>query len=129
MNFNTPRKSSSLEIDLTPLINIVFLMLIFFMLAGTLKSADNIQAAEMESSVVVEENALIIGLSLDGTLSVDGESVAEENLLSRLQQHKQSNGKVSIKPDARLPAEQLLSISQLLRESGFTQMTLIVDSP
>ncbi|MFK8076304.1 MAG: ExbD/TolR family protein [Granulosicoccus sp.] len=128
MNFSTPKKYSGLEIDLTPLINIVFLMLIFFMLAGTLKTSDNIETAEMQSSSPVDEESLIIGLALDGTLSIEGEVIAPENLTGLLKRQKRANGKVAIKPDARLAAAQLLSLSQLLREAGFTQMILIVDS-
>ena len=128
MNFSTPRKSSGLEIDLTPLINIVFLMLIFFMLAGTLKTADNIEKAEMQSSALVDEESLIIGLALDGSLSIGGDVIAAENLTELLKRQKLADGKVAIKPDARLAAAELLSVSQLLRDAGFTQMTLIVDS-
>lgn len=128
MNFSTPRKSSGLEIDLTPLINIVFLMLIFFMLAGTLKTTDNIEKAEMQSSAPVDEASLIIGLALDGSLSIGGELIAIENLTELLKRQKLADGKVAIKPDARLAAAELLSVSQLLRDAGFTQMTLIVDS-
>lgn len=128
MNFSTTKKSSGLEIDLTPLINIVFLMLIFFMLAGTLKTSDNIKTAEMQSATPLDEDSLVIGLALDGTLSIDGEVVALENLKAHLKRQKIANGKVAIKPDARLAASELLSVSQLLREAGFTQMTLIVDS-
>ena len=128
MNFSTPRKSSGLEIDLTPLINIVFLMLIFFMLAGTLKTTDNIEKAEMQSSAPVDEASLIIGLALDGSLSIEGEVIAIENLTELLKRQKLADGKVAIKPDARLAAAELLSVSQLLRDAGFTQMTLIVDS-
>ncbi len=128
MNFSTPRKSSGLEIDLTPLINIVFLMLIFFMLAGTLKTTDNIEKAEMQSSAPVDEESLIIGLALDGSLSIEGEVIAIENLTELLKRQKLADGKVAIKPDARLAAAELLSVSQLLRDAGFTQMTLIVDS-
>lgn len=128
MNFSTPRKSSGLEIDLTPLINIVFLMLIFFMLAGTLKTADNIDTAQMQSTAPVDEDSLVIGLALDGTLSIEGDVIAPDSLAGQLKRHKLANGKVAIKPDARLAAAELLSLSQLLREAGFTQMTLIVDS-
>ena len=128
MNFSTPRKSSGLEIDLTPLINIVFLMLIFFMLAGTLKTTDNIEKAEMQSSAPVDEESLIIGLALDGSLSIGGEVIAPENLSELLKRQKLADRKVAIKPDARLAAAELLSVSQLLRDAGFTQMTLIVDS-
>lgn len=128
MNFNTSKPSAGIEIDLTPLINIVFLILIFFMLAGTLKSADGIQAAEMESAEIVEQKTLVINMARDGSLAVDGEIVARENLIQQLRTHQQSDGKISIKPDARLAAEELLSVSQLLRDAGFTQMTLIVDS-
>ena len=66
--------------------------------------------------------SLVIGLALDGTLSIEGDVIAPDSLAGQLKRHKLANGKVAIKPDARLAAAELLSLSQLLREAGFTQI-------
>ncbi len=129
MNFRSDSRSSVPEIDLTPLINIVFLMLIFFMLAGTLKPSDNIQSAQMDGASVVQDDMLVVSIDAQGILMIDRNAIEIPALLQRLQNHSMSGGMVGIKPDARLAAEQLMAVSELLRQSGFSQMTLIVDAP
>ena len=129
MNFRTPAKSAAIDIDLTPLINIVFLMLIFFMLAGTLKPSDEIQAAALEDAAMIEEDLLVIVMTHEGELSVEGQSIDRQALQSLLEINIAAVGKVAIKPDSRLPAERLLFLTEQLRESGISEVTLIVESP
>lgn len=129
MNFREPSKPAAVDIDLTPLINIVFLMLIFFMLAGTLKPSDAIQAAEVNDASMIDDDLLIIVMTVDGELSVEGQRIDRQALNLLLATKKNLVGKVAIKPDSRLAAEQLLSLTEHLRESGFLEVTLIVESP
>ena len=129
MNFRSPVKPASINIDLTPLINIVFLMLIFFMLAGTLKPGDDIQPAELDDASAIEHDSLVIVMALDGALSVRGQSVEWRELAVLLDKNEASSGKVAIKPDSRLAAEQLVLMTQQLRARGITEVTLIVESP
>lgn len=129
MNFRSPDKPASIDIDLTPLINIVFLMLIFFMLAGTLSQSDAIQTAQMENASPVEDNPLVIVMALDGTLSVKGQRLERHALLSLLEDIKSTAGKIAIKPDSRLAAEALLTLTEELRLSGIMEVTLIVEAP
>jgi biopolymer transport protein ExbD len=129
MNFRAPSKSAAIDIDLTPLINIVFLMLIFFMLAGTLKPGDAIQAAEVDDALMIEDDLLVIVMTMDGELRVQGQSMDRQALSSLLETKESLAGKVAIKPDSRLAADQLLSLTEQLREAGFSEVTLIVESP
>ncbi|MFT6878411.1 MAG: biopolymer transport protein ExbD [Granulosicoccus sp.] len=129
MNFRSPSKPAVVDIDLTPLINIVFLMLIFFMLAGTLRESDAIQAAEMDETSMIEGDLIVIVMTLDGELSVEGQSIDPQALDSLLETKKSASSNIAIKPDSRLAAEQLLSLTEQLRESGFSEVTLIVESP
>ena len=129
MNFRSSTKPAAIDIDLTPLINIVFLMLIFFMLAGTLKKGDPIQAAEMATNAKLESNLFVIVMAQNGDLSVEGQKVERQALTSLLAKTVTAPTRVAIKPDSRLAAEQLLSLSELLRTAGFAEVTLIVESP
>ena len=129
MNFTSTPKSAAIDIDLTPLINIVFLMLIFFMLAGTLKKGDPIQAAQMENAAAVDEPLLIIVVKEDGELLVEGQIVKPQALSILLANTMNASTRIALKPDARLPAHKLLALNTTLRDSGFSEVTLIVESP
>lgn len=129
MNFGQTGQSDVPEIDLTPLINIVFLMLVFFMLAGSLKPGSDVEAASMSSDTLIEEDSLLIEINRDGVLLLSGEAVTEEELLKALVPARMAERKIAVKPDARLAASELLALSDTLRKAGLTSMTLIVNSP
>lgn len=118
-----PRQSP--QLDLTPLINIVFLLLVFFMLAGTLKPAESIESAKVDSKRPVEEGLLVVIVNRAGEAMVGTDVLTDEALISRLSIHAQTGGGIGIKPDARLDAQRLVQLTGLLRQAGFDSMTLI----
>ena len=69
MNILTKQKKKARSPNLVPLINIVFLLLIFFMLTGTLKRSDIFDISPPESSTGADAEApelvlLILKLSI-----------------------------------------------------------------
>lgn len=68
-----PRNAQSIDDRIMPLINIVFLLLIFFMVAGVLKEPEPFELAPPESSVEgeIEKPALMIFVARDGRIMVD----------------------------------------------------------
>ena len=121
---NEPRRKSP-QIDLTPLVNIVFLLLIFFMLAGSLKPAESVESAKVDSQKPVEDGLLVVTVNRTGEAMIDSEWLTNDALISRLAMHAQTGGGIGIKPDARLDAQRLVQLTGLLRQSGFDSMTLI----
>ena len=119
----TPRKSP--QLDLTPMINVVFLLLVFFMLAGSLKPAESIESAKVDSQRPVEEGLLVVSVNRTGEAMINSEWLTDEALISRLAMYSQTGGGVGIKPDARLDAQRLVQLTGLLRQAGFDTMTLI----
>ena len=119
----TPRKSP--QLDLSPMINVVFLLLVFFMLAGSLKPAESIESARVDSQRPVEEGLLVVAVNRTGEAMIDSEWLTDEALISRLTMYSQTGGGVGIKPDARLDAQRLVQLTGLLRQAGFDTMTLI----
>lgn len=98
------------EPELTPLINIVFLLLIFFMIAGTLAARDALTvtpatAAHGESARPAR--SLVIGA--DGRLALDGQALSLAQARTRLGGADRP-GVLFVKPDRALPATTLLEI-------------------
>ncbi len=125
MIFRDETRRKSLQLDLTPMINVVFLLLVFFMLAGSLKPSESIESAKVDSQRPVEEGLLVVSVNRAGVAMVDTELLSDEALISRLVLHAQTGGGVGIKPDARLDAQRLVQLTGLLRQAGFDAMTLI----
>lgn len=115
------------EIQVTPLINIVFLMLIFFMLAGSLKPTEVIDpvtgvSAEPHSST---DSSSTITILKDGSLLLGERVVSEDELLSALTASNKPISLPLIKPDGGLEATRLIEIMRLLRQSGFSNVKLL----
>ncbi|MEM9783508.1 MAG: biopolymer transporter ExbD [Pseudomonadota bacterium] len=113
------------EDRLLPLVNIVFLLLIFFMVAGQLTAADPFEivpprsASEGEASV--EDPLIAVGA--DGSLALDNVVMAEPAMLEALAGRRVSS--LRIKADGRLPAFELVALMERLRGAGFASIRLL----
>lgn len=69
-------------INITPMIDVVFILLVFFMLATNFANFRLIRIVTPEETKVVDKSdaAIVILLSEDGGVSFDGEEIEEEAL-------------------------------------------------
>ena len=106
IEFGRPRKHSNPEDSLIPLINIVFLLLIFFMVAGQVTSDQNreIEPPYSSSEIKAPIPQTLITLNANGVLTLDGEPI-QVNDLKQIQDW--SEREVSIKADALATAKAL----------------------
>jgi biopolymer transport protein ExbD len=103
--------------NMIPLINIVFLLLIFFMVAGQIKAQPD-QAITLPSTAQLESaQAQILRLELfaDGQLMLNGELIEVASLRSKID--LESAGSIALFADARVTAKQL---DELLSEFADT---------
>ena len=117
---------------LIPLINIVFLLLAFFMIAGQIEESDPRKvdlpnsASEQKQSEAYHST---IHFTSDAILFVDGELIERQELTQKILQTIDDIGgdielQVSIRVDANLHALQLRSILQDLRTTGLNSVTV-----
>ncbi len=127
-SYDPPRRR---EPDLTSLINIVFLILIFFIVAGTLRpfSAREIKLAKsIPDSVGVSGSTNLIAHA-DGRLSYRGELVSLEALAARLRQERDvtEGAPLTIIADARLNARRLLAVMRAVRGPGVGEISILTE--
>jgi biopolymer transport protein ExbD len=108
-----------------PLINVVFLLLIFFMVAGRLSAADpfEIEPAASRSEAPAGETGRLVLMGADGRLALDGEAMSREALLARLS--GPDAGAVRIKADGRAEAARLVALLQALGARGVDEARLL----
>lgn len=72
------RSRISTRLDMAPLIDVVFLLLIFFLLTSTYSEprAIELELPEAESAATAPELPLVVSLAADGTLYIDDEPLA-----------------------------------------------------
>lgn len=109
------------SLDLVPMINIVFLLLIFFMLTSTaMKSVLGVDLPEASSSTEISGKNLVIKISKDGVLEL-GDQVINSELLSVQLKDKFSlneNEIVEIHADKNIQFELFSNIIALARQAG-----------
>lgn len=128
--FSTPpRRRTTDDERILPLINIVFLLLIFFMVSGQITASDPfvVKPPESQTDAVAGERELVIHLGVDGQLALDGAQVSEtefEILLSkRLNFGKPET--VWLKSDGQADTDQLISLMETMRDSGVEDLKLL----
>lgn len=101
-----PRANRSL-ISLTPLIDVVFILLVFFMLASSFVEWRAIDLGEAGSPVSVssDDAAMVVRVQADGAVLIKGERVAPEDLAARLQ------ALATTAPEQRLAVEPIPGVS------------------
>ena len=94
MRFNHPPPRSEQELSLIPLINIVFLLLVFFMVVGTITAPDAfpVDPPVSQQSRLEEADALQLLIDAEGRIALDGEVLEpgqiEERLRERLAEQR-----------------------------------------
>ncbi|WP_339759727.1 biopolymer transporter ExbD [uncultured Sulfitobacter sp.] len=107
------------------LINIVFLMLVFFMVAGTLAqpldpSLTLVETRELEGQA--PPNALVV--YPDGRISFQGQDQADAaTFIASLSEEERET--VRLVPDRALPAAALVTLTRALRSAGAQRVMLV----
>lgn len=123
---------------LIPLINVIFLILIFFMIAGHMEAAAPFRVDPPDSSTDSEPAAegLTLLLAADGRVAVRDEILSLDTLDPWLQQWAETAATtvpdaplpiVILKADAGVFAEELRSILDSLRQAGFRRVSLLTE--
>lgn len=125
-----PRRSRR-EPDLTSLINIIFLILIFFVVAGSLRpfSARDIELTKVarESAAAVVPSRLII--HRDGRIRYGGQDVSVAGLsgLVRDGPKLDMSKPITIVADGRVEGSLVLEVSRALRNAGLQEVSVMVE--
>lgn len=117
------------RIEMIPLIDVVFLLLIFFiyaMLSMTIHKGIPVLLPKAKTSLIDREQYLSISISQDHRIFIDETEVPMEGLLERLSElFKEKPGlRVFISGDRRIPYELLVRVLDTVRASGLTKVSL-----
>ena len=122
-----PRKKQ--VISLTPLIDVVFILLLFFMLSSSFthwNALDIKQPATTEQPL--EQLPVVVRLSRDNVLEVGAERFALGDGLSRLVE-EYAGRPLIVQPHPEVTAQQIVTAFDQLRAAGATAVTLANAEP
>lgn len=119
------------EPDLTSLINIVFLILIFFIVAGTLRpfSARDIELAKVANEAAASAVPSHLVVDRNGQIWWSGRAIDLDQLADRIARaDKPAQGKpITIVADGRASGTRILEIARTLRRAGFQEVAAMVE--
>ena len=124
------------DVSLTPLIDVVFLLLIFFMVTTTFNQHANLRVELPDASNAVQSNEVnkievIIDKNghyyIDGTSLLDQQSRTLVTALSKIVQKNKSE-KILIRADAQAPHQSVVSVMDAAGKLGLTQISIATSS-
>lgn len=127
MQLNLPRQKP-LRMSLTPLIDVVFLLLLFFMLSSTFLDFRSLPVTGVSDTAGARSSTLtplVVEVGLD-SISVNGTTTAADGVVSILDRTADSNRTrtVFIRPAFSVPLQRLVDIIEVISSGGFTQISL-----
>ena len=122
-----PKRPRSTEENVLPLINIVFLLLIFFMLAGVLAQNPPFElnspaTAETEGSAQLERQVLAV--AADDRLAFAGDPIERDDLAEALADWPDDKP-LQIRADGGLTAASMTGLFAALRRAGISEVDLL----
>jgi len=113
-------------LDIAPLIDIVFLLLVFFMLTSSFifQPGIKINLPKALTSEVIQKENLIIVITDDNNLHIDERLVDMEELSSRLKIASRESKPVLIKADRKASLGKVVEIWDLCRAEGLEKVNI-----
>ena len=127
------RKSKAeIAINLAPLIDVIFLLVIFFAVSTTFLETSGLQLELPESSSTAKREVedVTVFLGADGELSFGDEQVDEEQLKERLRAAMDETDRkvVVLRADTHTEHGEVVEIMDLIRDSGAEGLTIAARS-
>ena len=108
-----------------PLINVAFLLLVFFLMAGTLVLPEPfaVEHLVVRDGEVVESMSKVLAISRDGQLAYRGEQLVPEDLSPLM--FADLEGPLPLKVDAQADAQFVIEIMKHLARAGVENVRLV----
>lgn len=125
------RRQGFSEINLTPLMDLTFILLITFIITfPLLESGLNVDLPAARGTPLTQENTVQVTVDLDGFWHVDQRRVTAEQFAAEMR-HLRDNrpeATVLLRGDRGLPYGQLMEIMQAMHEQGVRRISLVTQT-
>ena len=128
MQFIPARRGRGALINVTSLIDVMFLLLIFFMVTSTFKNQPAIDLTLPRSSTAQETllTPAVIYLTREGKLFLDNVSIDQDELGVRLRRQQAATGEdqIVLRADEQAEHGAVVALIDLIKESGYRRVSL-----
>ena len=116
------------EINMTPLMDLTFLLLIIFMIATPLlEYSIDVSPPKMNADKMEDKSSETINLLRNGQLNYRGQVVSRENLLNILKNLKETSPKTMLflRADGDISYRKVIALMKEIKNSGFANISLV----
>ncbi len=128
MDFTKNIKNSEFNLDLTPIVDVVFNLLIFFALSlnfSEITSSLNIKLPKAQSSEVITDKQIVVGIEKGNKISINDQLVFLDQIPTFLS-NKNTNQVVVIKADKTIDHGFVVQIMDMIKQAGFRKLGIAV---
>lgn len=120
------------EINITPMVDVMLVLLIIFMVAAPLLTVGvPVQLPETAANALPteQEEPLTLTLAADGRILIQGTEETPEALIPKLRaiSAERTNDKVFIRADGGIPYGRVMEVMGALNAAGFNNIGLVTD--
>jgi len=128
-----PRKRPLSEINVTPLVDVMLVLLIIFMISAPLLNvAVPVELPQTEASAVdASDDPVVVSVQRDGQIFVGESEVGFERLVLAVAEAGGDGARerpVSVRGDGQVPYQAVARVMARLSSAGFTKLNLITDT-
>lgn len=130
MNIENEARVPRKEINLIPLVNIIFLLLTFFIVAGTIERVDpfslNLPDASRKEAAK-SQKANIVYINKDGAIAVNGDFVDRKDFYTIVNTlyFENKNMEIVIKADAQVKSKDLIWVMKEIEDIGSINVSIV----
>jgi len=128
---NRSRTTTIKEIDMTPLIDLTFLLLIVFMITmPMMEYGVNVKPPVMNADPLPDENNLVVNLTKDGDIMFEKRPLEAEMLTQTLQSMLNSGRKMSIllRADGSRQYTEVMDVMKAIKKAGVKEISLVTEA-
>jgi biopolymer transport protein ExbD len=134
------RARQDIDVNMTPLIDVVFLLLIFFMVSTTFTKESrlglNLPKAVVGENKPIHENNIEVIIDAKGQITISGQKIADNDrrsiktiLLEKFTEKNQSNNQspkptLTITADAATAHQHVISTMDIAGQIGFSKLSI-----
>ena len=127
------RRKPMSEINVTPFVDVMLVLLIIFMVAAPLQTVGvpvELPKTQAQSLPSEQEEPLAVTITADGVVMIQTTEVQTDEIVGRLQAilSERSSDRVFLRADGAIPYERVVQVMGALNAAGITNIGLVTDT-